>query len=77
MPIDTEKCIYNRNGKCYFLASEASECKLCPNFVSADPSLLREFKINRPVITHYDIISSDPAYKRIFGGGKGIQKTLF
>ena len=76
MSIDTEKCIYNREGKCCYLVSSPTKCEFCPNFVSADSSLLREYKISRPIITYYDIIIANPSYKKIFGG-KGIQKTLF
>ncbi len=27
-----EQCIFNRNGKCYFVESNVSKCSLCFNF---------------------------------------------
>ena len=71
------KCIYNRNGMCYFLASDPKPCTLCANFVSADPDLKEELKINKPVITFYDLIMKDPRYRALFPkSGRSIQMSL-
>ena len=72
------KCIYYRNGMCYFLISDPQPCKLCVNFVSADPKLKRDLKINKPVVTFYDLIVNDPRYRALFPTmGTSIQMSLY
>ncbi len=71
------KCIYNRGGMCYFLVSDPQPCKLCVNFVSADPSLLRELKTKKPIVTFYDLVMNDPRYRAMFPrSGTEIQLSL-
>jgi hypothetical protein len=36
------------------------------NFVSADPTLLKELKIKKSVVTYYDLIAGDPRYRGMF-----------
>ncbi len=60
------KCIYNRGGMCYFLVSDPQPCKLCVNFASGDPSLLKELKTSKAIATYYDLIMSDTRYRAMF-----------
>ncbi len=72
------KCIYNRGGVCYFLISDPQPCKLCVNFVSADPKLKKELKINKPLVTFYDLIINDPRYRAMFPkSGRAMQMSLY
>ena len=72
------RCIYHRNGMCYFLISDPQPCRLCVNFVSADPKLKKELKINKPVVTFYDLIMSDPRYRALFpASGTAVQMSLY
>jgi hypothetical protein len=71
------KCIYYRDGMCYFLVSDPQPCNLCFNFVSADPVLKRELKIHKPVITFYDVIMKDSRYRALFPkSGTSVQMSL-
>ena len=71
------KCIYYRNGLCYFLASDPKSCTLCFNFASADPQLKKELKINKPVVTFYDLIMKDSRYRALFPkSGASVQMSL-
>ncbi|AGB04628.1 hypothetical protein AciM339_0748 [Aciduliprofundum sp. MAR08-339] len=71
------RCIYYRDGMCYFLASDPRPCTLCFNFASADPKLKRELKIDKPVITFYDLIMGDSRYRALFpSSGTSVQMSL-
>ncbi len=71
------RCIYHRDGMCYFLASDPRPCTLCFNFASADPKLKRELKIDKPVITFYDLIMGDSRYRALFpSSGTSVQMSL-
>ncbi len=71
------KCIYYRDGMCYFLVSDPQPCNLCFNFVSVDPVLKRELKIHKPVITFYDVIMKDSRYRALFPkSGTSVQMSL-
>ena len=71
------KCIYNRGGMCYFLVSDPKPCTLCVNFVSADPSLKKEGKSSKPLVTFYDLVLHDPRYRAMFPrSGTEIQLSL-
>lgn len=73
----SSKCIYHREGLCYFLVSDPEPCTLCPNFASADPKLKRELKISKPVVTFYDLITHDPRYRALFPqSGTAVQMSL-
>ena len=53
------------------------EGSLCFNFASADPQLKRELKINKPVVTFYDIIMKDSRYRALFPRtGTSVQMSL-
>ena len=72
------KCIYNRGGMCYFLVSDPQPCKLCVNFATADPGLKKELKIEKALITFYDLIMKDPRYRAMFPtSGTSIQMNLY
>lgn len=71
------RCIYYRDGLCYFLASDPRPCTLCFNFASADPKLKRELRIDKPVITFYDLIVGDSRYRALFpSSGTSVQMSL-
>ena len=71
------KCIYHRDGLCYFLASDPKPCTLCFNFASADPQLKKELKISKPVVTFYDLIIKDSRYRALFPkSGTSVQMSL-
>ncbi len=72
------KCIHHRGGLCYFLISAPNECKMCVNFVSADPEIKRKFGAgDRAVVTFYDIIKKDPRYRAMFPqSGTSVQMSL-
>ncbi len=73
----SSKCIYNRDGMCYFLVSDPQPCKLCFNFISADPSLKKELKITKPVVTFYDLMMEDSRYRALFPkSGTAVQMSL-
>ncbi len=72
------KCIHYRDGMCYLLISDPQPCKLCVNFVSADPKLKKELKISKPVVTFYDLIVNDPRYRALFpASGHTMQMSLY
>lgn len=75
MLVESTQCIYNRNGLCFFLVSAPSECKMCLNFTSADPSLKNSLEVDKPLVTYYDLLTYNPSYKKMFGG-RGVQQTL-
>jgi len=71
------KCIYHRDGMCYFLVSDPQPCTLCFNFASVDPKLKKELKINKPVVTFYDVIMKDSRYRALFPkSGTSVQMSL-
>ncbi len=71
------KCIYNRGGMCYFLVSDPKPCTMCVNFCSSDPALKRELKINKPVVTFYDLLMKDSRYRAMFPkSGSEMQMSL-
>ncbi len=71
-------CIYNRKGMCYLLVSAPEPCRgVCVNFASVHPKLLRDLKTTKPVVTFYDLITSDPRYRAMFPrSGRNIQLSL-
>ncbi len=71
------RCIYNRDGMCYFLISDPQPCSLCFNFASADPQLKKELKISKPVVTFFDLITKDSRYRALFPkSGNAVQMSL-
>lgn len=72
------KCIYNRGGICYFLISDPQPCKLCVNFASVDPVLKKELKVDKPIVTFYDLIMKDSRYRSMFPtSGTSMQMNLY
>ena len=71
------KCIYYRDGLCYFLASDPQPCTLCFNFASADPQLKKEIRVNAPVVTFFDLVTKDSRYRALFPkSGTSVQMSL-
>lgn len=87
MIVSGKQCIYNRNGKCYFLASAPTSCEICLNFTSANDRLKYVLEVSKPIVTYYDLISHFNEHKkdkkdrkkesiRFLGEGNETQKTL-
>ncbi|MBD6955549.1 MAG: hypothetical protein ACP5G5_02005 [Thermoplasmata archaeon] len=70
-------CIYHREGKCYFIVSKPSRCRLCFNFVSFEPKVRSKYRISKEYVTLYDIIKEDKTFRALFPEeGDRVQTTL-
>ncbi len=72
-----EYCLYNRDGRCYFIVSSPGECSLCFNFITSSEEVRSRFSIKTKIVRLHDIISKNPTYRALFAGaGDEIQQTL-
>ncbi len=75
-PLNTT-CMHYREGKCYFVVSNPTKCKLCFNFVTTDPEIKKKYGITDPVVTLYDIIKEDKVMRAMFPeSGDAVQTTF-
>lgn len=71
------KCIYNRQGMCYFIVSYPTKCSLCYNFVTADASIKRKYGLSKSLVTLYDIVKVDKSFKTLFPSSRDEIQTTF
>lgn len=73
----SSSCMFNRNGMCYFVISYPTKCNLCYNFLTSDPEIKRKYKINKPLVSLYDIVKVDKSFKTLFPeSGEEVQTTF-
>ncbi|MGC8663864.1 MAG: hypothetical protein ACP5SF_05225 [Thermoplasmata archaeon] len=71
------KCIFHREGKCYFVISYPTKCNLCFNFVTSDPGIKRKYGFNKTMISLYDILKVDKSFKTLFPSSGDEIQTIF